>query len=537
MSKFYTVIAACILAATQSLLTFSFEKNPSPPEAYLHHATSLTEIDLQRHGKVARAVPSEPEIITNPEGEMVRYLQKGIQYYLLYGLIPFCQEYEKVPTVIVTDMTNGKIYIKNPLSGYPTDSYIVGTLAGNVATFEFPQTITFEKKDGEIHEYSVMCMEFVGGPDDFDEGTYVPSENQTVTYSLENGIWKMDNESDGTWILGLANSDGGWLGYGDYNVSYVNNNYEALSIPEGLSTETWQFISDYTGFEMQIGFDGNDVYLGGLCPELPDAWVKGRLENGKIVFEGWQYLGQIDELACMAFFVPGHTYIRDNGHKAYELADKVELVYNAEKQEITSDGCIVINTTPDKIKFLNFYTKPLIHPEPETHSLVPQNPVLVAYQPYTEEYSAGGLQFYLPNLTVDNYLIDKEKLFWQFYVDNDIYTFEPYLYACFTKDTTDVPFTVNSQDILNGGSPLHELHFFFDGAESFGILSKHNVSADEVLYSQMAVFTPSAVDNVDVDDLAPEIYYDMQGRRIANPDKGSIYIVKKGATTSKRIMR
>ena len=48
--------------------------------------------------------------------------------------------------------------------------------------------------------------------------------------------------------------------------------------------------------------------------------------------------------------------------------------------------------------------------------------------------------------------------------------------------------------------------------------------------------TPSSIDTVVTDDNAKAEYYNLQGIRITNPQKGNIYIVKKGAKASKIVM-
>lgn len=65
---------------------------------------------------------------------------------------------------------------------------------------------------------------------------------------------------------------------------------EVVVAPEGLETEEWA-ISATTNFGdpvygyLNIGFDGNDVYLQGLCTYLPEAWIKGTLNGETITFK------------------------------------------------------------------------------------------------------------------------------------------------------------------------------------------------------------------------------------------------------------
>lgn len=59
------------------------------------------------------------------------------------------------------------------------------------------------------------------------------------------------------------------------------------------------------------------------------------------------------------------------------------------------------------------------------------------------------------------------------------------------------------------------------------------IIVNQVLYIQ-ASGDPSAVSSIENSNVAP-VYFDMQGRKIANPQNGNIYIVKKGTKVSKVI--
>lgn len=70
--------------------------------------------------------------------------------------------------------------------------------------------------------------------------------------------------------------------------------------PLMLQTSTYGFVGfswmDYSEarFDVQVGFDGNDVYIQGLCRYLPEAWVKGVMSGDLITFPKDQYLGEAD---------------------------------------------------------------------------------------------------------------------------------------------------------------------------------------------------------------------------------------------------
>ena len=44
-----------------------------------------------------------------------------------------------------------------------------------------------------------------------------------------------------------------------------------------------------------VVFDGNDVYVQGISVAMPEAWVKGTLSDGKVVFQSQQFLGDYTE--------------------------------------------------------------------------------------------------------------------------------------------------------------------------------------------------------------------------------------------------
>ena len=72
-----------------------------------------------------------------------------------------------------------------------------------------------------------------------------------------------------------------------------------VEVPEGLETEVWSFsATDYfdstpVSRSVNVGFDGEDVYVQGLFEYVRDAWVKGTLEDGVITFATGQYMDPV----------------------------------------------------------------------------------------------------------------------------------------------------------------------------------------------------------------------------------------------------
>lgn len=107
--------------------------------------------------------------------------------------------------------------------------------------------------------------------------------------------------------------------------------------PSGLETETCICTAvsymdmGNVSYNVQLGFDGNDVYLQGLLRNLPTGWIKGTMADGCVTFEQGQYLGEAEVLdyytgESLGFF-PATLMYQDG--TTGEMTDFV-LTYNAE---------------------------------------------------------------------------------------------------------------------------------------------------------------------------------------------------------------
>ena len=62
-------------------------------------------------------------------------------------------------------------------------------------------------------------------------------------------------------------------------------------------------------------------------------------------------------------------------------------------------------------------------------------------------------------------------------------------------------------------------------------------SSDAISFTFKFNYTgENAIDGIEADNAAAE-YYNLQGVKVANPDKGGMYIVRRGAKVSKEIVR
>lgn len=96
---------------------------------------------------------------------------------------------------------------------------------------------------------------------------------------------------------------------------------------------------------VNVAFVDNDVYVQGISPAFPTAWVKGTIDGTTITFDRFQFVGVYSGLNCWFVGVNPNTA---------ELKDAT-ATYNAEAKTITFADDILINAAKDKVYYLNWF--------------------------------------------------------------------------------------------------------------------------------------------------------------------------------------
>lgn len=123
---------------------------------------------------------------------------------------------------------------------------------------------------------------------------------------------------------------------------------ELVTPPAGLQTEEWMGSASgmYSSFggKMIVGWDNNDVYIQGLCPDFPTSWVKGTLEDGVVTFAKDQYLGEYY----------GFDIWMEGSDVDGNLCD-FTMSYNAGTSKLSATNYLVENTSVEELSFLDFF--------------------------------------------------------------------------------------------------------------------------------------------------------------------------------------
>lgn len=474
-------------------------------------------------GAFVGAATLPDELITDPQGTTETWTQSGECFHEIgFGyleVIPFSDYVTKF--VYGTD---GDVYLKNPVANLVSNTYVKGTISGDKLTLTLPQLIMINDA-GEKFYIGRMNEKTVG-----EQRTFEPeTENSTVTFTLTDGEWKME-ESDGEWILGMFSEELVWAGMGSWNVKISRFTDTAVTAPAGIQTQRYAMRQENSelGRIVNVGFDGDTLWMKGLVNELPDAWVKGTVAGDKVTFKCPQYLGELDAMASLLFF-QGAEFNED-----YDMipVGPVEMTFDAGTKSFSYDKIVVINTQKEGISYHEYFSAPSFSPQPDKFVCQPQPARIFYVMPYDESYGLGQCVFFYSNLTEQGNVMPLDKLYFRVYVDDELYTFYPDEYPCFVNPTTEVPLTIKDQ---NGQIQIQRdqcmFTYTFYGFDTIGVQVVYR-DGDDVQESQIYTYDlatneggVSGVKDVERTSSTPlsQEWYDLSGRKVSNPDKG-VYV-------------
>ena len=542
-----------------------------PAYSIVIESTGQTNPEMVFHYTlVEKEVYIPPVIEHQPDGELLLYMRSG-------RVVNEIEKSDSVPEgenpyEILFEEQNGalslvfapenKVYIQHPVSMSYYDGWVEGTLSedGKTITVPMGQYIAYARS----LEMAVQVAMFVYN-DSIGSYVYDPTIEE-LTYTIHDDGTITQNGTDQNHILGTMNRAFGdvfqyldyeWLQSGDYETVYTPANEQPLTPPANLETE-YLFLTTavndgmdwdpYTAI-VELGFDGNDVWLKGISEFLPEAWIKGVRNGNKITFRNPQLLGSYEQLIyfkCAELnLVTGSATQKD-----------MVLTVNEDGTYTTFDY-IFISASKDYLEYLNFYQGLTLSPNPEVTVTPPPGfePMDYIFSYKTGTYDSNvpgetnvkviirrnevyiqGLWEYLPNAWVMGKLVNGRLVmnlaqFMGLYKEEYSATYPIYLTA-FDPTTgllqPQVTFTYDSDEgsFTNASAPL------CIGINKTGYLSLQD------FYECVLIPNNSGIDPIVADDAYITDYFDLQGRRLnETPTTGGIYIVKYSDGTTRKILK
>ncbi len=544
-----------------------------PAKCISIEATGQTNPEMTFHYVLVEKETYVPPVIeSQPEGEVRLYRRTGglvreveKSYTIEEGENPYelvFEQQEGALTIVFAD--SNKVYIQRPVSWSYYDGWVEGTLSedGKTITVPMGQYIAYAKS----LEMAVQVGVFVYNES---AGTYFYEEAIDELYYTINDDGSISQEdTDQSIILGTMNRAFGdnfqyldyeWLQSGDYGSVYIPINELPITPPAGMSVHSMYLttaVNDGMEWEpytakVNVGFDGNDMWLQGISEFLPKAWIKGVHEGNKIIFPNSQLLGANDALLyfkCAEFNpVNGNTTQKDmeltiNDDGTYSTfdyvfitADKDNLYYINYYQGLTlSRYPDVVTIVPDDLEVKDYIFTYKTKVSPNAPLVNGQTKVKVGF--FEDMVFIQGLWEYMPDAWVGG-ILDDGKLVMNLAQFMGNYKEEyggvyPIFLTAFNNSTgmllPQVTFSYNatSRSFHDASSPL-----------SIGINKTGYLSLQD-FFECALIPDNSGVESIVADDAYVIGYYDLQGRQFSEaPTTGGIYIVKYSDGTTRKVLR
>ena len=527
MKEKFTLIVGLGIALCNSMMAGEPNSSNFLPEAVSKSIRTMSSTLPTPSGvelpvlRKASAPTDNTVIYEAPEGEVIHYTTSGEAYMAISGMVGSLPV-ENFDTEMVF-CEDGSVYWKNCITQALPNSYIKGTDKGDCIEFSFPQCImSYPDGEGGMVDIYAHRMKYTVIDETTGEGWFfVDEENDKVVLKWgEDGTLSGD-VMKGESILGMTTPEGEWYGYGNYDIFMTPGLETAVEVPEGLVTEPWAMISEGVGRMVRVGFDNDDIYMTSLFDYMPEAWVKGHIENGKAVFPN-QFTGIVELLQCSGY-LRAITMEYDEEYGDYMPCvqeDGLTFDYNPDTKElICVDKDIYLSLMGGPGYLFEFYLSPTIRWQPENFEISLPNPVILDCFNYDDRINYGVVAFNLPALTKEGYVLNPENIYYRMFVDGEPYTFQPDEFTDLEEPLEWLPYMMDNFDIHCEGE-YHQIdHYLFD-VETFGIQAMYTDGETEY-FTDIISATVTGIDSPsDSKEVSAIIFTTLDGRRVENPAKG-----------------
>ena len=505
MKKFIFLLLSAILSMAVSANQVQNVKLPKPDQNKVRHTMTVPRADFSP--SLRNATPQLAEAVVTPPADL------ETQGFRMNAYIFDGSSWEVVDRTLQIGIDGNDVYLQG-FSVYLPEAWIKGTLNEDFSQVTFPMQYYGDYYGYDLYFYPVTPLsdgtyELIDAVFDFDEraGVFVLNQDQ-VCYILEN-----------------AHPDQlGWYFMYDSEMSFTAD-LGTVVVPEGLETEPYMLTGVYMGYyedidewfegdplmgTAQVGFDGDDIYVQGLCSYLPKAWVKGHREGDSYVFDNGQYFGPFafgGEIYPLYFMgcAPGT-----------EDVETFTLTLDEETGAFVAQQWYGICADDIEMNWYDLLGNVVLSPMVDEPA-VPADPTVLYYEYYDDE-ELGMLMLEIPVIDVEGYPLMVDKLGYQIFCDYGDGP-EPYIFWAdiygFDEDQTVIPYSFNDDMNFLVGGQLVVVYFIGDGLQRIGVQSVYE-GGGETNYSEIGWYdlTASSVTSITADDNRVIEYYDLMGRRV-----------------------
>ncbi len=479
-----------------------------------------------------------------PEGE-TKYYNESYEGWVFWGQEYGLQYMSGTTTNKIVWCSNGEVYIQNPVANYSTGTFAKGTYADGKITVELPQCIgSYYDTDGNMKDMYLNKLEEVEQDGEkyymicYPEDNYLEydvDDAGNVKLNLGNSAdYDVTTGNNPKYLVGVTYSNEPhalqvWSGYGDtFETWNIIDNGEPVTPPADAVMQEWAFETLGKKSIVQVAVDGNDIYVDGFTSYMKGYWFKGTMEDGKITFPTNQYMGK-NEWDQFYYFMAARIFVDETSEwNQYEPIDKVTLVYNPETGMYTAqeDETFIVSMSNEYISATAIAENPSMWQQtPEMFKAKPLNPSLTNC---LNNPGISTLEWDIPNENEKGAILSGNKMYYNLYVDGELYTFTPEEYPLFTEPTTDVPYEASNYYDIYVYNTSHTIYLKKDIAETVALQSFY-VDEDGTKYASDLVtenVLDTGIGKVEGGKQAVSTeYFNLSGVKTTRPAAG-MYIMK-----------
>lgn len=154
------------------------------------------------------------------------------------------------------------------------------------------------------------------------------------------------------------------------------------------------------------------------------------------------------------------------------------------------------------------------------------------------------MQFDLIPKGMQNESLNSNKLYYRLYLndENTIYTFSPVVYDGLEKEMKEVPYNFSDGYYFFSTNDTKAFFYYFDEQQYDRLGLQSVYYGGDVEHGSDIVWIKAAdivgIESAGVTENCESAeYFDLQGRRLSQPVKGGVTLVRQGGKVSKRIIR
>lgn len=521
-------------------------------------ATAMTAQPLGMP-KLATDVESTDVITEAPEGE-TKYYNETYQGWVYWGEWAGMQYMGSTSTNKMIWCDNNEVYIQNPVGNYATNSFAKGTYADGKIKVELPQCIGtyYDSTTGQYENLYLNKMEEVEQDGEkyymicYPEDNYIEydvDETGNVTLNLGNdGEYDVEAGNNPPYLIGMTYGNEPhtlqtWSGYGDavQQWKYIDNG-DPVTPPESAKHEKWAFETLGDKSVLDVAIDGKDIYVSGFTSYIKDYWFKGTIEDDKIVFPTKQYMGK-NPYDQFYYFMAAKIYVDETSEwNQYAPIDQITMVYNPETGVYTAQEgeTFIVSLNSESIAATAIAENPsLWQQDSEMLKAKPLNPSLSSF---TQLSGSSTIVWDIPNENENGAVLSGDDMYYNLYIDGELYTFTPENYSLFTEETTDVPYDASDYFNIYAYKTSHTIYFKENIDSTVGLQSFY-VAEDGTTYASDLVTESIVSTGINTAESAKDAvkteYFNLSGVKTAKPADG-MYIKKitysDGTTAVKKVL-